>query len=251
MPFLCGHSMNKRKPRSDSDSSTSTPSTSKKALAAPGAVGLPTRPARRRSPEEVQARILAAATAEFAEHSYSGARIDRISKRAKTVDRMLYYYFGSKERLYQVVLEKGYADLIAAQRNFSFEAVDPVQGMRDLVRQSWRHYLNHPQLVRLLVTENLLRAKYLRKSATIKGTVMPLIERANALLRTGQEAGLFRRDADAHRVLMTVMSLGFFYLSNQFTTGYWLGVDLMDPEHLQAWEAHICDVVLDHLTRRA
>ena len=215
-----------------------------------GTAGLPTRPVRRRSPEEVQARILAAATAEFAEHSFSGARIDRISKRAKTVDRMLYYYFGSKERLYQAVLEKGYADLISAQRHFSFESADPVQGMRDLVRQSWSHYLHHPQLVRLLVTENLLRAKFLRKSTSIKGTVMPLIERASALLESGQQAGLFRRDVDAQRVLMTVMSLGFFYLSNQFTTGYWLGVDLMDAERLKAWEAHICDVVLDHLTRR-
>jgi TetR/AcrR family transcriptional regulator, upper aerobic nicotinate degradation pathway regulator len=100
------------------------------------------------------------------------------------------------------------------------------------------------------VTENLLRAKFLRKSATIRGTVMPLIERASTLLQAGQQAGLFRQDADPQRVLMTVMSLGFFYLSNQFTTGYWLGVDLMEAERLQAWEAHICDVVLDHLTRR-
>lgn len=72
--------------------------------------GAPTRPTeRRRSPEEVQARILQAATAEFAEHSFSGARIERISKRAKTVDRMLYYYFGSKERLYQAVGASGVA----------------------------------------------------------------------------------------------------------------------------------------------
>ncbi|MEZ5646429.1 MAG: TetR/AcrR family transcriptional regulator [Burkholderiaceae bacterium] len=211
--------------------------------------GAPTRPTRRRrSPEEVQARILQAATAEFAEHSFSGARVDRISKRAKTVDRMLYYYFGSKERLYQAVLEHGYAELIAAQRGFAFDASDPVQGMQELVRQSWRHYLNHPQLVRLLITENLLRARYLKKSARIKGTLMPLVERASSVLAAGQQAGVFRPDADPEQLLMTVMSLGFFYLSNQFTTSHWLEVNLMEPARLQAWEDHICDVVLDHLT---
>lgn len=217
------------------------------------AAGAPTRPpaARRRSPEEVQARILAAATFEFAEHSFSGARIDRISKRAKTVDRMLYYYFGSKERLYQAVLEQGYAELIAAQRDFEFDEADPVKGMRELVRHSWQHYLNHPQLVRLLVTENLLRAKYLKKSSRIKGTLMPLMERASSVLAAGQKAGVFRRDADPQRILMTVMSLGFFYLSNQFTTSHWLEVDLMEPARLQAWENHICEVVLDHLTHGA
>lgn len=213
------------------------------------AEGAPTRPTqRRRSPAEVHARILKAATEEFAEHSFSGARIDRISKRAKTVDRMLYYYFGSKERLYQAVLEHGYTELITTQKSFAFEEADPVKAMRELVRQSWLHYLNHPQLVRLLVTENLLRAKFLKKSTNIKGTVMPLVELAGKLVLAGQKSGVFRQDADPKRVLMTVMSLGFFYLSNQYTTGYWLEVDLMAPEQLQAWENTICDVVLDHLT---
>lgn len=217
---------------------------------APSTAGAPTRPTRRRrSPEEVQARILAAATTEFAEHSFSGARIDRISKRAKTVDRMLYYYFGSKERLYQAVLEQAYAQLISAQRNFSVDASDPVQGMRQLVRLSWEHYLQHPELVRLLQTENLLRGKYLRKSTKIKGTLMPLLERATEVLALGQRAGVFRPDADAQRILMTVMSLGFFYLSNQYTTSYWLDADLLQAPRLNAWAEHICDVVLDHLQK--
>ena len=129
----------------------------------------------------------------------------------------------------KVYHEQGYAELIAAQRDFEFDEADPVKGMRELVRHSWLHYLNHPQLVRLLVTENLLRAKYLKKSSRIKGTLMPLMERASSVLAAGQKAGVFRRDADPQRILMTVMSLGFFYLSNQFTTAHWLEVDLMDP----------------------
>lgn len=210
--------------------------------------GAPTRPTqRRRSPEEVQARILNAALTEFAEHSFSGARIDRISKRAKTVDRMLYYYFGSKERLYQAVLEHAYAQLIAAQRNFLVNESDPVQGMRQLVRLSWEHYLHHPELVRLLQTENLLRGKYLRKSSKIKGVALPLIERADELLKAGQRARVFRPDADPQRILMTVMSLGFFYLSNQYTTSYWLEADLLESKRLSAWGEHICDVVLNYL----
>ncbi|WP_171016092.1 TetR family transcriptional regulator [Ramlibacter sp. 2FC] len=212
--------------------------------------GAPTRPTkRRRSPEEVQARILAAAVAEFAEHSFSGARIDRISKRAKTVDRMLYYYFGSKERLYQAVLEHVYAELIAAQRSFDMDERDPVQGMRQLIRHSWEHYLHHPELVRLVVTENLLRAKYLKKSTKIKGTLLPLIERIQEVLEAGQKKGVFRQDADPQSMLMTVMSLGFFYVANQYTTSRWLDADLMEAGRLNAWGDHICDVVMDHLER--
>lgn len=210
--------------------------------------GAPTRSTkRRRSPEEVQARILEAAVAEFAEHSFSGARIDRISSRAKTVDRMLYYYFGSKERLYQAVLEHVYARLISAQRDFDVDANDPVQGMRQLVRHSWEHYLHHPDLVRLVVTENLLRAKYFKRSPQIRRTVMPLVERIKEVLSAGQRKGVFRADADPQQMLMTVMSLGFFYVSNQYTCSRWLDVDLMEPSRLDAWADHICEVVLGHL----
>lgn len=230
---------------------TLAPAARKTSTAKPGRTnGAPTRPTkRRRSPEEVQARILAAAVAEFAEHSFSGARIDQISKRAKTVDRMLYYYFGSKERLYQAVLEHVYAELIAAQRSFDVDEDDPVQGMRQLIRHSWQHYLRHPELVRLVVTENLLRAKYLKKSTRIKGTVLPLIERIQEVLEAGQKKGVFRQDADPQSMLMTVMSLGFFYVANQYTTSRWLDVDLMEAGRLDAWADHICDVVLDHLER--
>ena len=44
------------------------------------------------------------------------------------------------------------------------------------------------QLVRLLVTENLLRAKYLKKSSRIKGTLMPLMERASSVLAASSAA---------------------------------------------------------------
>jgi hypothetical protein len=46
------------------------------------------------------------------------------------------------------------------------------------------------------------------------------------------------------------MSLGFFYLSNQYTCATWIGADLMSPRRRAAWRAHICDVVLGMLAVR-
>src|SRR5437867_11160779 len=70
---------------------------------------------RKRDPEGMQRKILDAATNEFANHGYGGARIERISRRARTVDRMLYYYFGSKEKLFRAVLEGAYERLGRAE----------------------------------------------------------------------------------------------------------------------------------------
>lgn len=214
----------------------------------PAATGAPTRPAKsRRSPEELNARILDAAIVEFSEHGFSGGRIDRISKRAKTVDRMLYYYFGNKERLYQAVLEHVYAAMIGAQRTFVTPPDDPVAGMRQLIAHSWEHYSSHPELVRLLMTENLMRGKHIRKSPTIKDVSFPLVETVNGILTAGQARKLFRTDVEPEFVLMSIMSLAFFYVSNHYTCSQWLGVDLADDARRAAWLEHITDVVLTHL----
>jgi len=68
-------------------------------------------PRRKRDPEGMQRKILDAATEEFASQGFGGARVERISRRARTVDRMLYYYFGSKEKLFRTVLEEAYQQL--------------------------------------------------------------------------------------------------------------------------------------------
>src|SRR5579864_1516969 len=54
-------------------------------------------PARRR---DRRADIMSAALHEFAANGYSGARIERIAAGAGVDDRLIYYYFGSKEALY-------------------------------------------------------------------------------------------------------------------------------------------------------
>ncbi len=50
--------------------------------------------------------ILAAAERTFAEAGLSGARVDRIARRARVNKALLYYYFRSKEGLYRAVLEE-------------------------------------------------------------------------------------------------------------------------------------------------
>ena len=59
-------------------------------------------------------RILAAAAAlEFAARGFAGARVDRIARRARVNKAMLYYHFGSKQRLYRALLR---ADLHRRRR---------------------------------------------------------------------------------------------------------------------------------------
>ena len=58
-----------------------------------------------RNADATRKRILDAATAEFARHGLAGARVDRIAEAADANKGMIYAYYGSKDELFDVVLE--------------------------------------------------------------------------------------------------------------------------------------------------
>src|SRR5262245_66448337 len=87
---------------------------------------------RTRTPDQTRDALLRAAVAEFAREGYGGARVDRISKAAKSNDRMLYYYFSSKEKLFHHVIEYCYADLVANEEALELDFSRPHDALTTL-----------------------------------------------------------------------------------------------------------------------
>jgi len=208
-------------------------------------------PAGKRDPAGMQRRILDAARTEFATHGFGGARVERISRRARTVDRMLYYYFGSKDGLFRAVLEDVYEQLGAAEQQLALSGVDAVAGMRQLIAFTWDYYLAHPEFIRLLNSENLHRGEHVKKSRRVKALSFPLLSVLADLLERGAKQRVFRRGIDPVEIYITIAALGYFYLSNRYTLTRFLGVDLMAPARRQRWLEHITSVVLDHVAHPA
>ena len=59
---------------------------------------------RERNSERSRARIIGAATEEFAAHGYAGARVEAIAQRAGLNKQLISHHFGGKEGLYRAVL---------------------------------------------------------------------------------------------------------------------------------------------------
>jgi AcrR family transcriptional regulator len=219
--------------------------------AAPGAAATAkvggAKPIAIRDPERTSAAILDASVKEFAEKGYGGARINAIAERAGTNKRMLYHYFGGKDALYLAVLESSYMRIRNAERQLRLEERDPEGGMRELVLFTWRYYLDHPEFLSLLHTENLHRAKFLKRSARIFELNSPLVAQISDLLRRGAESGVFRRDTDPVKVYIGIAALGFFYCSNRWTLSTIFRRDLMAKAETDAWGEHIVQVVLASL----
>ncbi len=204
-----------------------------------------------RDPEGTKAAILAAATREFADKGFGGARIDAIAAQARINKRMLYHYYGGKEALYLAVLEETYGAIRRAEAKLDLAHREPEEGLRDLVQFTFRYFLDHPEFLSLLGTENLHKAKFLKRSERILAINSPLIDELRGVLERGAKKGVFRPDADPLDIYLTMAALGFFYLSNRWTLTTVFRRDLLAKDEVARWGEHISDVVLSSLMPRA
>jgi TetR/AcrR family transcriptional regulator len=200
-----------------------------------------------RDPEGTKASILAAATREFTDKGFGGARIDAIAAQASVNKRMLYHYYGGKEALYVAVLEETYAAIRRAEAKLDLAHREPEEGLRDLVQFTFRYFLDHPEFLSLLGTENLHKAKFLKRSESVVAMNSPLIDELRDVLKRGAKAGVFRANADALDVYLTMAALGFFYLSNRWTLSTVFRRDLVSKDEIIRWGEYISDVVLNSL----
>jgi AcrR family transcriptional regulator len=207
------------------------------------------RPSGQRDPSRTRAAILAAATHEFATKGLTGARVDTIAKRSRVNKRMIYHYFGDKEGLYVAVLEATYTAIREAEIGLDLGHRDPLEGFRELVKFTWNYFIDHPEFLSLLGTENLHRSRYLRQSRRIRDLHFPLIDTISHLLERGQKQGVIRDGVDPIQLYCTVASLGFFYLSNRYTLSTIFGREMDSPENLAERGRHIVEVVLAYLER--
>jgi AcrR family transcriptional regulator len=200
-----------------------------------------------RDADASRARILDAATAEFAMYGLAGARVDHIAAAACANKRMLYYYFGNKEALFQAVLQHAYARIRTAEQKLQLHTREPVEGIRQLVAFTWKYFVANPEFVNLLNSENLHRARHLKDVSGIADMQSPLIQTLATMLKRGQREGLFRGGVDPVQLYISIAGISYFYFSNRYTLSTIFERDLMAPKARAARVAHMTDVILGYL----
>jgi TetR/AcrR family transcriptional regulator, upper aerobic nicotinate degradation pathway regulator len=188
--------------------------------------------------------ILRAATKVFAKHGFAGGRVEQISKAAKSYDRMIYYYFGSKEGLFIAVLEEMYRRFNDAESRLVLDTDQPIEALKAVIRFMWVYYQKNPEFITLLNTENLHRGKHIAKSLRAREYSSAAVSVLGEVLERGARQKLFRADITARDVYLMIASMGYFYLSNRYTLSAFLGEELETTGALAHWEAFLIDAVL-------
>ena len=199
---------------------------------------------REQAAQTTRDNILKAATKVFARYGYEGGSVEKISKAAKSFDRMIYYYFGSKEGLFIEVLEETYRRMNDAESKLDLDTAKPVEALQAVIRFVVGYYRKNPEFITLLNTENLHKGKHISKSMRAREYSSPAIEVIRRVLESGQAQGLFRKDVSARDVYLLIAATGYFYMSNRHTLSAFLGEDQETPEALAHWETFVIDSVL-------
>lgn len=172
---------------------------------------------RQRDAERSRARILQAALEEFSEHGHSGARVDRIAKRAGVSKPLIYGYFGDKDTIYAAALREAYVQIRQGETELELEALCPEEAVRSLVRFTMRHYREKPWFIHMLNTENLRGGSTIRKIRDADALQSVLVERLREVLQRGADTGVFRRGIDPVEFYIYIASLCYFPVSNVHT----------------------------------
>ena len=179
-----------------------------------------------------QLRILQAARAEFAEKGFDGARVDSIAERAQANKQLIYYYFTNKDELFTRVLEDAYRDIRQHEAALSLDEIPAHEAILQLVDFTWNYYLKNPEFIRLLNSENQLKARHLKASADTIAINQSWIGISQRLLERGYKEGTVRPNIDVMQLNINISALGFFYLINQSTLSILYQQDLGEQNAL-------------------
>ena len=202
---------------------------------------------RTNDPERTKAEILRVAVLEFGEKGLAGARIDAIAAATKTSKRMIYYYFGSKDGLYLAALEQSYAQVRDGEMQLQLADMEPEAALRCLVTVMFDHHLGNENYIRMVMSENINRGRYLAQSTRIQELNRPAITLLRGIYERGVATGVFRPGLDATDIHASISALSFFNVSNRHTFGLIFQQDIQSPIYAANRRENIVQMILRYV----
>jgi TetR/AcrR family transcriptional regulator len=161
-----------------------------------------------RDAEATRAQILNAAEEEFARYGLAGARIDAIAARTGVVKAMIYYYFESKERLYQAVMQRIGTELEAAFQQLSSEDVPVEEALKFSIRAGIAYGATYPHRGMLWFYEAIQNQGQYGQTSGWQKSFWSM----TALLERGIAQGVFR-SLDPFLTTINILGVCTFYFN--------------------------------------
>lgn len=192
-------------------------------------------------------RILEAAGQEFVAHGFAGARMQRIAKAGGANKAMIYYYFGSKENLYRLVIGDVFSRIFRNIEGIISDKAPLEEKIRNLAELYVKIYSENTGFLRLIMSEIAVGGEVL------SGVLEELESRIrdfdfpgalNETLSQGQRRGEVRK-VDHRHTLMSLVGMSAAFILFRPVARVVLSLDEREAERFAKERAgHIADLLL-------
>jgi len=142
-----------------------------------------------------EAAILLAGVRLFAEQGFDGVSMRGVAEAAGVSKANIYHHFSSKEALYLAILQSSASETAELVENLADGTGSFDERLKEFSKAYQHHLFDRRLSSRLLLREALLGDE--QKSKKIADQVVGhVFRRMISILRTGQEAGVLRKDLD-------------------------------------------------------
>ena len=155
-------------------------------------------------------KILETAKQEFAEYGLEGARVDRIAKKAEVNKAMIYYYFGSKEKLYQSTI-RAHFERLAEFVDKQVTSNDQVEAILRQLAAFYDKTFNQDRLfIPILMREIAAGGERIKESFVQYFLKQNITQKLIALIDDEIQKGHFR-NVDSRQAIISFIGMNIFY----------------------------------------
>jgi TetR/AcrR family transcriptional regulator len=184
--------------------------------------------------DQTRARILEAATHEFSANGLAGARTERIAEAAGVNKALLYYYFRSKQELYNAALEDLAEKVVMS--GLSAMSLECSAGER-LVHFALNHFdrIHTRRTFQSLMQQEMIRFRHGEENAVaplVQKVFKPMMQSFREAFTEGQSSGELIRVDDMQMMYAALGANVFYYLSGP-VMGLLMEFDPFEPGALE------------------
>lgn len=193
-----------------------------------------------RNSEATRNQLLDAAEAEFAVTGLIAARMEAIAAQTGVTKATIYYYFQSKEELYQAVLERCLVGVLGLAAELQLDCLPPDAALVKLLATMLECMSENPRVGSILCLEAVQnKGKYYPKQLgnVLYGTIIEILER-------GILSGAFRQLEPRHTAVNIVGACSFYFTAQENLKYLWPGKRLLGKELLQSHSQESIDLIM-------
>jgi AcrR family transcriptional regulator len=157
-------------------------------------------------------RILQAATKEFSEAGFAGARVDEIANSAGVNKATIYYHIGGKQALYGQVVHYLFGNAVEQFNHSITAAQSPEDNLKAFIQTIAGMVDRHPELAAIMLREQASGGKHFPEM--VAQDLAKIIGILTEILDDGVRSGIFRETVPFIVHMMIIGAIVLFKMSS-------------------------------------